>query len=62
MPSVSPIPYRPRGRISKAAEVHRSQSQMQGNSMRVGYNFLATLHEAVCDDSDTEQLKEVCEN
>ena len=31
------------------------------NRLRVGYNFLATLPKAVCDDSDSEQLKEVSE-
>ena len=31
------------------------------NLLKVGYNFLATLPEAVCDDSDSEQLKEVDE-
>ena len=29
------------------------------NRLKVDYNFLATLPEAVCDDSDSEQLKEV---
>ena len=29
------------------------------NRLKVSYNFLATLPEAVCDDSDSEQLKEV---
>ncbi len=27
------------------------------NRLKVGYNFLVTLSEAVCDDSDSEQLK-----
>ena len=31
------------------------------NRLKVGYNFLATFLEAVCDDSDSEQLKEVDE-
>ncbi len=31
------------------------------NRLKVGLNFLATLPEAVCDDSDNEQLKEVNE-
>ena len=32
------------------------------NRLRVGYNFLATLSEADCDDSDSKQLKEASEN
>ena len=59
MPSVSSIPYRPRNRISKEAEVCRLQSQRKCNRLKVGYNFLATLPEAMCNDSDSEQLKEV---
>ena len=37
------------------------QSQTQTQPLGVGYNFLATLTEAVCDDSDCEKFKEVDE-
>ena len=53
------LQYRTDPEVGSQKQLKFVDRSFKRKRLKVGYNFLATLTEAVCDDSDSEQLKKV---
>ena len=62
MPQMRTAPHRPRGWQGRQLKFVDFCLKRKRNRLKVGYNLLATLPEAICGNSDCEQFGELDED